>query len=220
MSQTHFDSLAAHGFCFLPQFLPGLSLDKAINNVCSAQNLTCNRDAEALRPTTQVFKNRITYSSIYGLNAFPLHTDGAYLKKPPAFIMLRCVRGYPNVSTTLLDSRFLISEFGMARLSRSLLRPLHSHSNAEQLVRILDFESDSTLFRWDQVFLRPASRVAQSVYQDMKTYIAAQNPASITLCDKGDTLLIDNRRVLHGRSGVNEHNTDRLIDRVYLEQAH
>ena len=40
----------------------------------------------------------------------------------------------------------------------------------------------------------------------------------ITLANPGDTLIIDNWRVLHGRSSVGEGDTDRMIERVYLSE--
>jgi alpha-ketoglutarate-dependent taurine dioxygenase len=42
---------------------------------------------------------------------------------------------------------------------------------------------------------------------------------NVLLLQPGDTLLIDNWRMLHGRSEVSTQSTSRIIDRVYLAEV-
>ena len=54
-----------------------------------------------------------TYSGIYGFGRFPLHTDLAHWRTPPRYLLLRCVVGYADVPTLLIDGQALI-EIGRA----------------------------------------------------------------------------------------------------------
>src|SRR5262245_32192863 len=46
-----------------------------------------------------------TYSGIYGLDRFPFHTDLAHWRMPPRYLLLRCVVGYADVPTLLVDGQ-------------------------------------------------------------------------------------------------------------------
>ncbi|MCK1658534.1 TauD/TfdA family dioxygenase [Bradyrhizobium sp. 151] len=50
--------------------------------------------------------------------------------------------------------------------------------------------------------------------------IAEQEQCTCSLTSPGDTLVIDNWRMLHGRSAVAELCSDRIIERTYLRSLH
>lgn len=75
-------------------------------------------------------------------------------------------------------------------------------------------------FRWDEAFLKPASKIGEMARQHMTELLPKCDPLSIALIRTGDTLLIDNWRMLHARSLVPTGRENRRIQRVYLEDLH
>lgn len=76
------------------------------------------------------------------------------------------------------------------------------------------------MLRWDEVFIVPASAAGERGFTQMKEQISKAPRARIALQSKGDTLFIDNWRMLHGRSAVDVDQTDRAIQRAYLGELY
>jgi len=63
-----------------------------------------------IRPQPKHIANTNTLSSRYGMGAFPVHTEAAYLHKPPRFLLLYCIEpGRGGRTTVLLDGKALSS---------------------------------------------------------------------------------------------------------------
>ena len=76
-------------------------------------------------------------------------------------------------------------------------------------------------FRWDPLFLVPMNASASRVAEIMSTNTWDQSQLlSLTLSRRGDTLVIDNWRCLHGRSRVSVIDRERRLERVYLSEIH
>lgn len=67
-------------------------------------------------------------------------------------------------------------------------------------------------------FLKPVNRSAEALKQRIEERIISRAPESICLDKHGKCLLIDNWRVLHGRSAVGRNSMNRIVERVYLEE--
>jgi alpha-ketoglutarate-dependent taurine dioxygenase len=74
------------------------------------------------------------------------------------------------------------------------------------------------IFRWDPVFLKPLNEPAKDLAKLMRDSEWAKTANEISLCRPGDTLLIDNWRVLHGRSSVPAGSEGRILERVYISE--
>jgi hypothetical protein len=72
------------------------------------------------------------------------------------------------------------------------------------------------LLRWDERFIVPASTMGESGMAQMKRVLQEVKAHEVCLSAPGDTLLINNWRMLHGRSSVPEECTDRILERAYL----
>jgi len=72
------------------------------------------------------------------------------------------------------------------------------------------------LMRWDSIYLKPANEYAQAVFRQVEECITRTRPAVNILLNEGDTLLMDNWRVLHGRSPIENSASPRRIYRLYL----
>lgn len=73
-----------------------------------------------------------------------------------------------------------------------------------------------SLFRWDKTYIVPASPAGKAGIAAVINTLKEINMVKIILENKFDTLLIDNWRMLHGRSAVPDGSDDRIIERVYL----
>ncbi len=161
-----------------------------------------------------------TYSGIYGLNQFPFHTDLAHWRIPPRYLMLRCVNGYADVPTLLLDGKSFFDTVTLDMLTRAIFKPRRPRNGELALLRLCEPFSGGYCFRWDEVFLKPASRVGDVANQHVRNQLKKSEPLSISLENSGDILLVDNWRMLHARSSIPDGRENRKIQRIYLESLH
>ena len=159
-----------------------------------------------------------TYSGNYGIQEFPLHTDLAHWAIPPRYLALRCVRGSASVATRIIDSNIIIDEFGIGSLRMTLVRPRRPMGNGRQLLRLIELENrdQPNRFRWDSLYLKPATANAEIMMKNIHALLLDEKPKEIFLSELGDSLIIDNWRMLHGRSAVTGDSTHRCIERAYL----
>ena len=157
-----------------------------------------------------------SYSGNFGYGEFPFHTDLAHWYIPPRYLVLRCAIGAPGVKTRILDSVPLVEKLGHQSLSRALVQPRTPITGHRLVLRLFDCESHGTLFRWDSLFLLPANTHGEAMVGTIAEYLRAATATEIALNHTGDTLVIDNWRILHGRSAVSKSERERKIDRAYL----
>ncbi|MFY9260752.1 MAG: TauD/TfdA family dioxygenase [Gallionella sp.] len=112
----------------------------------------------------------------------------------------------------------MIDDMGETSLRRTLVQSRRPLRNGKPLLRLFDyFEGhDAGVLRWDSIFLRPATGDSEKTYSLVATYIASVVAQEVILLNPGDTLIVDNWRMIHRRSPVPAGATDRHIDRVYL----
>lgn len=176
---------------------------------------------QTLMPRNERDAPRTQYSGVFGLQEFPLHTDLAHWAKPPRYFMLRCISGSAEVATRLLPAFVLMDAIGENVLRRALVKPRRSRGSGTASLLTLIFSIDHTPgFRWDSLFLTPMNAAAREVLDIMTSRTEPwQGHKEFVLCNPGDTLLIDNWRLLHGRSPADLAKT-RIIERVYLSEMY
>ena len=158
-----------------------------------------------------------TYSGNFGVQDFPLHTDLAHWFLPPRYFALRCVVGSKGVSTSLVDVKDLIGVVGQRDLERGLVRPRRPLKRNRTLLRILRRNRDGMdLFRWDSLFVVPATDESQKICENIGIALDSMEPREICLQNPGDTLILDNWRMVHGRSEVSVEDEFRRIERAYF----
>ena len=174
---------------------------------------------QSLRPrgTKEVQQNQ--YSGHFGFDRFPLHTDLAHWILPPHCLLLRCLVGTEDVFTNLLPCRYVIDLVGAAALRKAVLRIRRRHFGCSGLVRAMSPHHHAEVFRWDPVFLEPLSRHARALQRVMVDSDWDDATIKVQLRKPGDTILIDNWRMLHGRSQVPPRSILRHVERVYLSEV-
>lgn len=172
--------------------------------------------AEVQQIIPRATANPNTYSGMFGFGKFPFHTDLAHRRDPPRYLMLRCIKGYLDVNTNLLDSRCLFGEELLGTLDRSVVKPRRPQNSRWPLLRLSEKLEGARRLRWDSKYLIPANKVAVRGFQGVADLLEKTECTQISLANVGDTLLIDNWRILHGRSVIKPGREDRHIERVYL----
>jgi L-asparagine oxygenase len=213
------NQLQSAGYAFLPAHLAGESSEDVARSIGATIWVGKGGTVQQLKPRLESDAYPTTYSGIFGSHIFPLHTDLAHWRFPPRFLLLRCVAGYDAVATLLIDGAGIIDNVDPIVLSRALVRPRRRVEGIFPLLRLYDRQqADRGLLRWDEVFIQPASRAGEIGVERFRECLARTSPISVSLANQGDTLIIDNWRMLHGRSSVPPACNDRLIERVYLEK--
>jgi L-asparagine oxygenase len=206
------------GYAFLSSFFPDLEPTAAAVALGVPEQVDGLRLVQELLPTTPDLTTPNTYSGNFGLGSFPLHTDLAHWAKPPRYLMLRCTCGDADAQTQIVDGRLVVAAIGSNVLDRCLARPRRPMSGAFQLLPIWQASSDPSheLFRWDSIYLKPANMYAQTIFRLIQDCLSRARPLALVLLNKGDTLILDNWRLLHGRSPIENPTSSRKIDRLYM----
>lgn len=213
------------GWAFIPQWHFSRSTCDVASHVGAIVDLDTLLPGSGI-PTVQTLKVRKQcdapkshYSGAFGLNEFPLHTDLAHWARPPRYFILRCIIGSQGVATSLLPASALVSAVGHAVLQRALVKPRRSSRYSNACLLKLMFSSGQTYgLRWDSLFLTPMNAAAREVLDVMTSGERTWDERKeLFLHRPGDTLIIDNWRMLHGRSHAGGE-PERVIERVYLSE--
>ena len=205
--------LEREGFVFLDNLgldLDTLSISRKIGCVVEVPGFS---EVQHLTPKIKEDQPRNTYSGNYGLDSFPLHTDLAHWHKPPRYVLLRCMVPDPRVHTSILKFTDATKDLPDNMICRALFKPRRPLDNRHFLLR---FKSDET-YRWDQLYLVPENREAKIISSRL-SMIKRSLATEFKLTKTGQIVLIDNWKVLHGRSKIINPNSNRVIDRVYLAE--
>jgi len=210
----------------MPKWLPSLSTLEVARSIGEVIDIEAILPGVGI-PTVQCLTPRQTnaaprnqYSGTYGLGEFPLHTDLAHWARPPRYFLLRCKVGSTSVFTRLLPVSTLAPLVGTESLTQALTRPARRPHNGALCVLPVVLPQDGFLaIRWDPLFLVPMNEPAQQLAEFMSAQSWEQNcVVTITFSALGDSLILDNWRLLHGRSQIPDHDRGRVIERVYLSR--
>lgn len=207
-------ALAIKGYVFLERFRPDATTIEIAAEVGEPMIPWEGGLVQKLVPRGSSTPN--TYSGIYGFRGFPFHTDLAHWQTPPRYLLLRCINGYQDVPTLVIDGQDLIKDIGPDLLSRAIFKPRRPQAGTVNLLRLCDSGEEGYRLRWDEVFLKPASKVGEIANEQLRHWLADCSPTSASLASPFDTLLLDNWRMLHARSPILPGREDRDIERIYL----
>ena len=170
---------------------------------------------QTLTPRLRDYEGENTYSGNFGVDEFPYHTDLAHWYIPPRYLFLRCVSPVADVVTKIIDSKKICEDIKPDIFSRSHFKPRKKLDRTTNILKI----KDGDIFRWDSVFIEPANDIAKSLKSLIEERTSSTKGLNILLDRAGDCLLIDNWRILHGRSSVNNESMGRIIERVYFTEV-
>lgn len=201
------------GYADLGVIDTSLSTHHVALRVASIIGANVSSAIERLGVTQLGVKKPNTYGGNYGLEELPMHTDLAHWHSPPRYVLLRCVKGSAEVSTKVIDRFELERHISPSLMRRALFSPRRPLDGKMYLLRMLTRDA----IRWDSLFLLPKNASAFVVTELMISHVYSPSVKEFFLEETGHAILLDNWRVLHGRSPVTNNSLDRLLDRVYLD---
>ena len=213
------------GFVFINEWLPSLSTKQVGQMLGSIVEIEKRLPGSGIT-TVQTLKPRYSsdkllnqYSGEFGLNSFPLHTDLAHWQIPPRYLLLRCIRGFKDVKTIIVDASIFEDKIGKEILKFSMVTPRRKSRSQKIYPLPTKFKIGKDYgIRWDMLFLQPINSVAREVYRRMSSISwSGSEIGSVCLEKAGNTLIVDNWRMLHGRSSVPANAMSRKIQRIYLD---
>ena len=209
------EEISAQGYCFIETLNPDSDSISIAVEFGRTMTPWTGRLVQQLVPRATSTPN--TYSGLYGLNRFPYHTDLAHWRQPPRYLMLRCVRGYASVPTLLLDGKILVERVTHNVLARAIMKPRRPQNGVVPLLCLYQAADNGFRLRWDETFLEPASNTGKIAFLRVLECLAQAEHYAVPLKQPGDTIVIDNWRMLHARSPIPPGCEDRKIERIYLE---
>jgi alpha-ketoglutarate-dependent taurine dioxygenase len=213
-------AIARDGFVFLKRWHACVRAEEIVSRTGRALTFGKGSAVHRVVPKQDAAPN--TYSGMYGLNEFPFHNDMAHWRDPPRYLMLRCLKGHDSVATVVVDSHDVLENVGEQTLIRALVKPRRPINGTVPLLSLYRPQRGErpSLLRWDEKFIVAASPVGGEGMTLVRKALNVVSRTSISLCEPGDTLVIDNWRMLHGRSAVAADQTDRIIERAYLGELY
>ena len=223
-SQDIANRVRRNGYVFLKQFCPGqptIDIGRLVGTVVEMETLLPGSGI----PTVQTLTPRRTYESssnrysgTYGLADFPLHTDLALWARPPRYLILRCQSGSKSVVTRMLPASALDSVLETGLVQRAVVRPGRIRGSRKLCPLPIVFQTEAGCgFRWDPLFLAPMNIPARRLYECVSANAWDQTRLlNFQLVNLGDTLIVDNWLMLHGRSSVPITDSARSLERIYL----
>lgn len=206
----------ADGYALLPGIAAGRSTDRVAAGLGEIMLSWGGELVQELTPKATSTPN--TYSGIFGLDRFPFHTDLAHWPIPPRYLLLRCIHGYADVPTMILDGRAIASEIGAELMGRALVRPRRPRCGEVRMLRLWQSDGADEIIRWDTEYLKPASHVGELVFSSFQSIVEAATAMPAVLVNDGDVMVIDNWRMLHARPAIAPNRRDRRLQRVYLRR--
>jgi len=163
-----------------------------------------------LEPQTTELAHPRSLSAKYGLGAFPLHTDGAHLQRPPNLTLLEAATE-TDVPTLLYD---LQSADLPPDVEHALSNGVFSVGAGSSSFYAHVIDNDG-LARYDPGCMFPVDQTARTGAAWLAAVSASATEHNWAL---GEVLVIANHRCLHGRPEVTEA-PDRSLRRLMIHWA-
>jgi alpha-ketoglutarate-dependent taurine dioxygenase len=162
---------------------------------------------EILTPTPSSMAPPASLSSLHGVGAFPLHTDGAHHRRPPRWVLLRCVEpGASQRPTYIADVRSLeLDQEQVVELKRAVWRIRNGFRSFLASVILpaklpsRNRETGKLFLRYDPGCMTPADVAFMDTAAMLCDHIG-KVPPDLVDWDRDLAIVIDNWRVLHGRA--------------------
>lgn len=208
------DRVERDGFVFLPNYMKDRSTMAVAKSFGSLMKL--NSEIPIVQTLTPNMKASVknSYSSIYGYDEFPMHTDFAHWPLPPRFLLLRAKSQCSGVKTSIVAFSELETRIETPLFSKCVFfsrKPIMG-----QFIPLRICCKSRQMYRWDREFIRPASQNSMALRDKILQHLKLLKPIDFYMKNNGDTLVVDNWKMLHGRGAVFASERERSLDRVYL----
>jgi len=168
---------------------------------------------EIIRPQAAEDAHPQSLNARYGLSALPFHTELSHRLRPCRYLLLGCIDpGTPSAATMLLDWRTL----GLSPDELRLLEgaPILVRTGRRSFYSTI-LSPDRAFFRYDPGCLEAVDNRGQAALALVEHRLACAAP-QIHHWHRGNILIIDNWRVLHGRR-PSDQGSGRRLARVLID---
>jgi len=168
---------------------------------------------EVVQPRTADDAHPRSLSARFGLGSLPFHTELSHRTKPCRYLLLGCIDpGSPAAATMLLDWRTL----GFSREELALLEetPVLVRTGRRSFYSTI-LAPGGAFMRYDPGCLESLDERGRRAMRLVEDRIA-DAPSEAHHWRQGDILIIDNWRVLHGRS-PSDRGSGRRLARILID---
>ncbi len=137
-------------------------------------------------------------SANFGADDFPFHTDGAYFKIPPRYILLRYVKGIENPTSTIVCDLSDIDNEAKMRLKLDMWKVKSRNFSFYSSI----LSEDGQFYRYDRCIMTPSNNKINNA-----TFIenlVSTKPSKEIEWFPNKTIIIDNWNFMHHRPRVKE----------------
>ena len=158
-----------------------------------------------------------TMSAIYGMGAFPLHSERAHWRVPPRFLIFRSAGDLSDRPTTLFDSHCFARDRVLAQelLQTPWIVRWGEVSFRSPVLRVPSGGVRPWYVRYDRCCMTTCDQPRNGLAERLECALAAAEPEYHHWLP-GIVLLVDNWRVLHGRGESSHSDWGRVLERVVV----
>jgi hypothetical protein len=160
-------------------------------------------------------------SATFGTGAFPHHSDAAYMRIPPRWILMRMAEPGPGRRQTCIRDvvGFAVSHRkGLGLLQRAVWYVASRQGSFYIPILGLAPARECPILRWDYRVMRPASPSAQGAASKLHDLLT-ETPEVAISWQRNDLLILDNWRVLHARGSAAANDAGkRKLERILVCQ--
>lgn len=168
---------------------------------------------EILKPTISELAKPKSLSRLYSLSGFPLHCDTSHWTKPCRYLIVGCENpGTCNRRTILLDFKNLVFNTKEKEL---LINSVFLIKNGRSSFYGSILQYSDNFIRFDIGCMEPTDSNSHSAFKLIKEKILQGNKIEI-VWKKNKVIVIDNWRLIHGRSIPTNSCSTRELRRVYV----
>ena len=168
---------------------------------------------EIISPKASEIAHPRSMSAHYGLGELPLHTELSHRRRPCRFVLLGCLEpGEPPTATLLLDWQLI----GFSQNELLLLEsaPVLVRNGRKSFYSTI-LSPERRFFRFDPACLEAVDERGRQVLQIVARKLTTATPVAHSWC-RGDILVFDNWRILHGREPAKQ-NSERRLARMLID---
>lgn len=213
------------GFALLRDYLPGgsaMTVARHLGAVFSPSATEIGsaiHDVQVLRPQAKDAEKGHLYHGNFGYAEYPAHTDLAHWHTPPRYLMLRAKEPAPDVFTALYTPHGSLQQLPEKLVDSAVFAARKGPWGKVAMPMRITKKIQHSI-RWDPLFITPLNDSAHQCKQLIEGAEFYNRRREISLNGSSDTLIVDNWRVLHGRSAVPLSSVSRVLERVYLKEIY
>ncbi len=168
-------------------------------------------------------------SSAGSKEPFEYHTENAHEENPPKIFMLSCIRGDKNANTTYYSLDDLLDNISIETIDElqkpNFLLKTGSVSNTDEFLKTAVLKKNDAGEFEVQLNTAPGraegtTDSAETALEEVKDFFASHTRPSVNL-EQGDTLILQNKRMFHGRDAFEVSTTQeerRWLQREYVSE--